>query len=159
MAVVRKRRTPEKNLAPHRETAQPEWAALASFALLVTLAPLAFGAVDRVVQAALLILFAAGLGIRPPSVTRLSRRTNTLLVVLIALVVLAQFAPWTLFGGTDWRRELGQTFNWKLPWTHHPEPGRAVEGLLAGGVAVMWLLWVRTLAERRENRQWLAWSL
>jgi O-antigen ligase len=142
-----------------RIVARPEWGALGIFAALVTLAPLAFGAVDQIVQAALLLLFAAGLALRPPSIVRLSPRTNMLLIALAAALVLKEFAPAAVFGNVQWRTILTQQFGLELPWTHHPEPGRAVDALLSAGLAVLWLLWVRTLAGKRENRGWIAWSL
>ena len=47
---------------------KPERLALVIFALMVTLGPLAFGAVDQLVQVGLLLFFAAGLWCVPPAV-------------------------------------------------------------------------------------------
>jgi O-antigen ligase len=160
MAVVkRRRRSTGRDEAGQRIVARPEWGALAIFAALITLAPLAFGAVDQIVQATLLLLFAAGLALRPPSIVRPSPRTNVLLIALTAVLVLKEFAPAAIFGNVQWRTLVEQQFRLELPWTHHPEPGRAVDALLSGALALLWLLWVRTLASRRENRGWIAWSL
>jgi O-antigen ligase len=160
MAVLkRRRRSTGRDEAGQRIVARPEVGALAIFAALITLAPLAFGAVDQIIQAALLLLFAAGLALRPPSIVRPSPRTNALLIALAAVLVLKEFAPAALFGNVQWRTLLEQQFALDLPWTHHPEPGRAVDALLSGALAVLWLLWVRTLAAKRENRGWIAWSL
>ena len=134
MAVVkRRRRSTGRDEAGQRIVARPERGALAIFAALLTLAPLAFGAVDQVVQAALLLLFAAGLALRPPSIARPSARTNRLLIALAAVLVLKEFAPAALFGSVQWRTILTRQFGLELPWTHHPEPGRAVDALLSAG--------------------------
>lgn len=162
MAVVKshrrrssKRRTSESS-AP---TEQPERAALLVFALLTVAAPLAFGAVDRFVQLGLLLLLAAGLFLRPPEVLALSPRATRLLLAGAGVLVLKEFAPAALFGGAQWRAILTGQYGMNLPWTHHPEPGRAVDGLLTAIVAALWFLWVRTLAGTRANRPVLAWAL
>jgi O-antigen ligase len=46
-----------------------------------------------------------------------------------------------------------------LPWTHHPELGRALDGWLAAIIAITWFAWVRTLATEREDRDRLAWTI
>lgn len=129
------------------------------FALLAVLAPLAFGAVDRLPQIGLLALLLIGILAQPPAVAPLSRWGNRLAIAFVALVLFKEFAPAGWFGHTLWRDVLTREFSLALPWTHHPEPGRAVEGLLAGAVGVMWFLWVRRLAAERDNRPVLAWSL
>ena len=133
--------------------------ALGIFALLVTAAPLAFGAVDRITQVALLALFGIGLLAQAPTTVPLGRWGNRLALALIAVLLVKEFAPATWFGAAEWRTELTQNFGLELPWTHHPEPSRALDGLLAAAVAVVWFLWVRTLASEREHRQVIAWSL
>jgi O-antigen ligase len=133
--------------------------ALVVFALLVALGPIAFGAVDQFIQVGVLALFALGLALKPPAVLTLTPRASTLILGLLALLVLKEFAPAPLFGSTSWRKTLVGEYGLTFPWTHHPEPGRAVDALLAGLVAVLWFLWVRTLAERRENRSALAWIM
>lgn len=157
--LERRRRSTGRDESGQRIVARPERGALIIFAVLITLAPLAFGAVDQVIQATLLLLFAAGLALRPPSIARPGPRTNVLLIALAAVLVLKEFAPAGIFGTVQWRTIVTQQFNLDLPWTHHPEPGRAVDTLLSAGLAVLWLLWVRTLAGKRENRLWIAWSL
>lgn len=159
MAGVRKRRTKGRDEQGKRIVKAPDKWALAVFAALVTLAPLAFGAVDRFVQVGLLILFAGGLALRPPQVVQLSPRLRALLPIVAGLLVLKEFAPAMLFGQANWRETLQQSFGLDLPWTHHPEPGRALDGLLALALAALWFLWVRTLAARRENRPWIVWAL
>src|SRR5947209_8564886 len=139
MAAVRRRRSSTgRDEAGRRVAGRPERAALGIFAALVTLAPLAFGAVDQIIQAALLLLFAVGLALRPPSIVRPSPRTNRLLIALAAVLVLKEFARAALFGSVHWRTSLTQQFGLELPWTHHPEPGRAVDALLSAGLAVLW---------------------
>ena len=62
-------------------------ASLAVFALIIVVGPLAFGAVDRVVQIGLLSLLALGMLLRPPVIAPLTARTNAL--ILGALGILA----------------------------------------------------------------------
>ena len=133
--------------------------ALGIFALLVTAAPLAFGSVDRITQIALLALFGMGLLAQAPTTAPLGRWGNRLALAVIAVLLVKEFAPATWFGAAAWRTELTQNFAMELPRTHHPEPSRALDGLLAAAVAVVWFLWVRTLAAEREHRQVIAWSL
>src|SRR5436853_103012 len=80
-------------------------AALAAFGLMTVLAPLAFGAVDRAVQVALVLVLAAGIFFHPPSPLSLGRRGNALAVALIAIFVLKEFLPRQFFGATRWRIE------------------------------------------------------
>jgi O-antigen ligase len=159
---IKKRRAP-KNPLPKRALLRPlprtDIPALIVFALLVALGPLAFGAVDQFVQVGVLVLFALGLALKPPAVLSLTPRAARLVLALLAILVLKEFAPAALFGSTAWRKTLVGDYGLIFPWTHHPEPGRAIDVLLAGLVAVLWFLWVRTLAERRENRAVLAWSM
>src|SRR5688500_3516986 len=117
MALVRRqRRSNRREEDQPRSEGTPEWGALAIFAALVTLAPLAFGTVDQFVQIGLLVLFAGGLAIRPPSIVRPGRRTNVLLIALAASLVLKEFAPASLFGATQWRTLLEKNFALQLPW-------------------------------------------
>jgi hypothetical protein len=156
VALKRRRRTSRQKGDPKPAGPSPEWGGLVVFWLMVVLGPLAFGAGDRVVQIALLGLFAVGLLLRPPDVVLLSRRAGTVLLVLTGILVLKEFAPAPLFGGTAWRTTLTESFGQAFPWTHHPEPGKAVDALLTGSIAALWFLWVRTLAGVRENRPLLA---
>ncbi len=133
--------------------------ALGVFALLVVAAPLAFGAVDRVCQIGVVVLLAIGVWLRPPTVARPRPRTNALIITGLALLLFQEFAPAAWFGTTYWRTTLAESFGLAFPWTHHPEPARALDALLAGAVGVVWFLWVRTLAIDRKNRPVLAWSL
>jgi O-antigen ligase len=134
-------------------------AGLVIFLLLISAGPLAFGAVDRVTQTALLALLAVGLLIHPVAVVPLSRWGQRLLLALLAIFVIKEFAPAVLFGGVQWREVLVQGFGLQLPWTHHPEPARAFDGFLVWSVAAVWFCWVRTLAIEREHRPALAWGL
>ena len=156
--VRRSSGSPEAPQKPRKAGGVP-WGALAIFALSITAAPLAFGAVDRVVQIALLGLLAIGLCLHPPQLAGLSRWMKFALLALAVILIAKEFAPAAFFGATHWRSSLTQGYEMKFPWTHHPEPGRAVDGLLAGGLAVLWFLWVRSLAAVRENRPWMAWSI
>ena len=73
--------------------------------------------------------------------------------------LIKEFGPANWFGSTWWRTTLTESFGLKLPATHHPEPARALEAFLTGTIAVLWYLWVRTLALERQHRAVLIWSL
>ena len=133
--------------------------ALVVFGMMVTLGPLAFGAVDRVVQTPLVLLLAVGVFLRPPALTPLTWRGNALLITLIAVLVLKEFAPRIFFTGTRWRTEAAGVMGMDVPWTHHPEPARAFDAMLVAVIAVVWLHWVRNLAAHRETRLAMAWIL
>lgn len=144
-----------------REGARPPGriVALAVFALLVTAAPLAFGAVDQLTQIVAAAVFAVGVIAHPPQIGRLGRNANRLVIAAVLILVVKELAPAAWFGSAEWRTTLTEGYQLALPWTHHPEPGRAVDVWLAGAVAVVWFLWVRTLASERADRPVLAWSL
>src|SRR5579862_4075636 len=95
-------------------------AALGIFALLVTAAPLLFGAVDRWWQLWLVALMGVGMLLVPPRMPHVSPWARKLLMVWVALLVVKEFAPWKLFGGVRWRTTLTQSFDISLPWTHNP---------------------------------------
>lgn len=133
--------------------------ALSVFALLVTLAPLAFGAVDRMVQIALVALLGVGMLAVPPRIVALPVWFSRALAVLAAVLLLKEIVPATWFGAVSWRTTLSQAYGLALPWTHHPELGHAIDGWLAAAVAVLAFAWVRTLAAEREDRTRLAWIL
>ena len=133
--------------------------ALVVFAVLATGAPLAFGAVDQITQIVVAAVFALGVIAHPPQVGRLGKNANRLVIAAAVVLVAKELAPAAWFGSTDWRTTLTDSYGLALPWTHHPEPGRAVDVWLAGAVAVVWFLWVRTLATERADRPVLAWSL
>ena len=116
------------------------------FALLVTLGPLAFGAVDQLTQIVIAVIFAAGVIACPPQVGRLGVWTNRLVIFGVIVLIAKELAPAAWFGASDWRTTLTNSYGVYFPWTHHPEPGRAVDVWFAGAVAVVWFLWVRTLA-------------
>lgn len=160
MAVVRSSRrkgSPRRAQVKHGGSA-PDRAPLIVFALLVTLSPLAFGATDRLVQIGVLALLAVGLFLLPPEVVSLSPLGNKIVLAAGIGFLLKEFAPAALFGGTQWRTAM-EALAVPLPWSHHPEPGRAIDALLALLIAALWFLWVRTLAASRPNRTWIAWSL
>ncbi len=133
--------------------------ALILFSVLVVLGPLAFGAVDRITQIVLLAVFSVALYLRPPVVHPLSRWGNRLAVALLLALVVKEFAPAAWFGSAHWRRILVGDFHLGLPWTHNPEPARALDGMLAWIAAGLWFAWVRTLGSDRDCRPVLAWSL
>ena len=129
------------------------------FILLMVIAPLAFGAVDRFVQIGLLFLLGVGIFLTPPAIARPSRIGNWLIVAGVSVLVLKEFGPSPLFGTTMWRKALTESYGVAFPWTHNPEPSRAFDGLLMGIVAGIWFLWVRTLAVDRSNRTVMLWVM
>ncbi len=134
-------------------------AALVVFGLILTLGPLAFGAVDRVVQVALVFLLTLGIFLEQPAILPLGRRGNILAISLIAVLVLKEFLPYEWFGGSLWRTEAQAVPGLELASTHHPEPARAFDAMLGALVGLVWLQWIRTMAARRELRVALAWIL
>ena len=134
-------------------------AGLVIFALLVTAAPLLFGAVDTEIQIGLTLLLALGLFLFPPAIENLSHHTRNVLLVLLALVVFKEFAPSGWFGETKWHKTLVENFSLVFPRTHNPEPGRALDVLLVAVLGGLWFAWVRTLARENENRAVLLWTL
>ncbi len=129
------------------------------FTLLAILSPLLFGSADRIVQVGLLVLFAVGIFLRPPSLIPLSQRANFVIVALLGILLLKEFAPWQWFGGAEWRKVFASEMGVKLPSTHNPEPQRALDALLAGIVGLVWFQWARTLASERGTRRVLGWAL
>src|SRR5207253_793046 len=67
--------------------------AIGIFALITTIAPIAFGAVDRSVQIVLVALLAAGFLFAPPEFSRLSRRGVFAIGFVAAFFVVKEFAP------------------------------------------------------------------
>ena len=147
-----------------RRTSPTPWkmrrvAALAVFGLITILGPVAFGAVDRVVQVGLVSLLALGIFLEQPALLPLGRRGNLLAIALIGVLVLKEFLPYEWFGGTQWRTDARTMSGLELAGTHHPEPARALDALLTALVALVWLQWIRTMAAHRELRVALAWIL
>ena len=155
---MEKMRRKEK-VRPTRPRMAPEAWAVAIFILMVIVAPLAFGAVDRIVQIGLLLLLALGISFCPPAIARPGRIGNALIVAAVAILVLKEFGPATVFGSTQWRSILGESYGVVFPWTHNPEPSRALDGMLAGIIAGVWFLWVRTLAIDRSRRIAMIWGM
>ncbi len=149
----------KRKLRTRRPKMTREGWAVVIFILLTIVAPLAFGAVDRIVQIALLLLLGLGVWISPPALIRPSRAGNALIVAGVAILVLKEFGPAALFGATEWRKTLAESYGIVFPWTHNPEPSRAVDGLLAGIVAIVWFLWARTLAVDRSRRNVMIWGM
>src|SRR5215210_4838503 len=134
--------------------------ALAIFGALVLAAPLLFGASDRVVQIGLLAGLALGCMVAPPAVPRLSRWLKIAIALLIGVVIVKEFLPFAWFGGTVvWRKTLTQDYGVAFPATHNPEPGRAVDAILALAAAGAWFVWVRALVDDRRDRLVIAWCL
>jgi hypothetical protein len=90
---------------------------------------------------------------------RLGRTGNALVLLGLVIFTGKEFAPALIFGSASWRDVLTANYAMSFPWTHHPEPARAVDALLVGVIALVWFLWVRTLAAERENRPILAWTM
>jgi O-antigen ligase len=148
---ARRPRTPQAAKPPGRRVA------LAAFAAIVVLGPLLFGAGDRISQVALLVLLAVGVLAQPPAFVAPSRWGKRLTIAFLAIVLFKEFAPAAWFGSTLWRTILTRDYNIDLPWTHQPEPARALDGVLSIAVGAIWFLWVRRLAAERENRPIIAW--
>lgn len=153
------RRRQEKHRRPRGSGGWRQSAALVVFALMVTAGPLAFGAVDRFVQVLLTVLLGVGMVLQPARLGAVSGRMKWVWIGLAVLAVGKELAPAGLFGAVSWRKTLTTDYGVVLPWTHHPELGRAVDAWLAGLLAFGWLAWVRTLAGDREERTRLAWIL
>jgi len=144
--------------APVPDSGMSRKAALLLCALLLVSAPLLFGTVDRVFQIALTFFLGIGLLLAPPSLPRPGKFFAGLALVFLALLAVQEFGPQKLFGETLWRHTLSNSFSLVFPW-HNPEPARALDALLAAGVAAVWFGWVRNLAGPRESRVFLTWSL
>jgi len=134
-------------------------AALCVFAVLITLGPLVFGSVDRIVQISLTALLGLGMLLVPPRIFSLPPWLNRVLIAFVAIMVLKELAPAGLFGKVEWRTTLEGAYGLDVGWMHHPEPGRAIDGWLAGAIGLGFLAWVRTLAMEREDRTRLAWIM
>ena len=133
--------------------------AAALFAVLILAAVLLFGAVDRIVQLGLVFGLGIGFLLQPPEIPRLSRPLGWPLAALAAFVALSQFLPAHWFGQTQWRLILTRDYDLTFPFTRNPEPGRALDCLLMGALAIGWFFWVRTLACDRGVRLFLVWAL
>ena len=133
--------------------------AAALFAVLVLASLLLYGAVDRVVQLGLVFGLGFGFLIHPPELPRVRGVWGWLGVGLVAFVIVAQFLPFRWFGQTDWRQILTRDYDVAFPGTRNPEPGRAVDCILVGVLAVAWFFWVRTLACDRPTGLFLVWAL
>lgn len=145
-----------------KETVKRDWrktAALVVFGLIVVLGPLAFGAVDRVVQTVLVLLMALGVFLHPPAMVPMGRREIILVISLVGLFVLKEFLPHQWFGAVRWRGQAESGLGLSLAGTHHPEPARAFDAMLVGLVAIVWLQWVRTMSAERGMRIAVAWIL
>ena len=143
----------------HLRTSLDRRLAAGLFAVLILAAALLFGAVDRVVQLGLAGGLGVGFLLHPPEVPRLSRFWGTVCMALIAFVAVAQFLPGRWFGETHWHTVLTKDYDVVFPFTRNPEPGRAVDCLLIGFLAMAWFFWVRTLACDRPIRTFLIWAL
>ncbi len=149
---------PQRRRRVESSISRRDLVSLSIFAALCVLAPLLFGAADRVVQIGLLGLLLLGISLSPPVITPLSRPAKLLLLTFVAVIVVKEFAPWQLFGSTLWRREM-MGMKVALPWTHHPEPARLLDGLFSAVLAATWFVWVRTLTGDRTRRLWVVWIL
>ena len=143
----------------HTRTSFDRQLAAAVFAILVLVALLLYGAVDRIVQLGLVFGLGLGFLLHPPEVPRLPRLWAWLGLGLVGFVVVAQFLPFGWFGQTQWRLILTRDYDVAFPFTRNPEPGRAVDCILMGFLAVAWFFWVRTLACERPVRLFLIWAL
>ncbi|HEX4086990.1 MAG TPA: O-antigen ligase family protein [Chthoniobacteraceae bacterium] len=131
----------------------------ALFAVLVLAAALLFGATDRIVQLGLVFGLGLGFMIHPPEVPEIPRKWAVFTFVFIAFVVVSQFLPARWFGQTLWRQTLRQDYDVTFLPIRNPEPGRAIDCLLTGFLAVAWFFWVRAMACDRPVRVFLVWAL
>jgi O-antigen ligase len=129
------------------------------FAVLILAALLLFGAVDRIVQLGLVFGLGIGFVLYPPELPRVTRPWGWVGVGFAAFVLVAQFLPHGWFGQTQWRLILTRDYDVAFPFTRNPEPGRAVDCILMGLLAVAWFFWVRTLACDRPVQVFLVWAL
>ncbi|MEO7317793.1 MAG: O-antigen ligase family protein, partial [Chthoniobacteraceae bacterium] len=97
--------------------------------------------------------------ISPPSLVRPTRLGNALIIAAVAVFLLKEFGPSQIFGSVSWRTTLAESYGVTFPWTHNPEPSRALDGLLAGIAAIVWFLWARTLALDRSRRTVMIWGM
>jgi O-antigen ligase len=132
--------------------------AAAVFAVLVLAAALLFGAVDRSVQLGLVFGLGLGFLIYPPEVPEMPGR-GWAVAGLAGFVVLSQFLPSSWFGHTQWHEVLQRDYDVAFPFTRNPEPGRALDCVLMGVIAVGWFFWVQTLACDSGVRIFLIWAL
>ncbi len=147
-----------------RRTPPPRWkarriAALVAFGIITVLGPLAFGAVDRVVQVVLVLALAAGVFLEPLALLPLGRRGNIVAIALIGVLVLKEFLPHEWFGRSIWRGQAEAMQGLEISSMHHPEPALAFDAMLAALIGLVWFQWIRTMAARREMRVALVWIL
>jgi len=129
------------------------------FAALILAAVILFGAVDRIVQLGLVFGMAVGFLLQPPEIPRPTRPWGWLLIGLAVFVAVSQFLPARWFGQTTWHLVLTRDYDVAFPFTHNPEPGRAVDCILMAVLALGWFFWVRTLACDQGVRLFLVWAL
>ena len=129
------------------------------FALLVVSAPLLFGSVDRIIQLGLTALLGVGVMLAPPRVSKPHAAVKILIGLFLAIILVKEFAPFAWFGGATWHKVLTESFGVLPAATHNPEPARALDALLVAGVACVWFLWVRSLAQSGSDRNLLSWIL
>ena len=139
----------------HRRRSWTAHLPLAIFALVLGGGSLLFGAVDRWVQIGVTLLLGVGMVLQPK--LAISRKAWWVVCGVAGLLVLAQFAPW--HPEAKWRSVLGGELRVALPFTHHPEPARAFDALLAGVIGLLWFGWVRGLAVDRESRVRMFWIM
>ena len=133
--------------------------ALGIFAVLVLAAPLLFGAVDRAVQIGLTFALGLGLFVFPPALPKLPRWLGAIFLLTIVGIFAKEFLPQTWFGADFWRESLTHDYELALPFTHNPEPSRALDTILAVAVAAAFFIWARMLASEPATRIGMAWAL
>ena len=131
---------------------------LAIFAVIVAGGAVLFGAVDRWVQLGLVGLLTLGVFLRPAALLP-GGAFRRVAVAVVVLLLAKEFLPAVIFGGSEWRSVAEGELGLRLPWTHHPEPVRALDGLLVLLMAAVWFQWVRRMAADREQRMVMMWIL
>ncbi len=114
------------------------------FALLVVLAPLLYGAVDRAWQSMLLLIFAAGVAVAPPAQPGGTRVHWLLAGLFVGLLVLKEMFS-NVLAPLAWRESLTQDYGLPMRAWGNPQPIVAAELLVTMALAVLWFYWVRGL--------------
>lgn len=118
-------------------------------ALLVSVAPLAYGTVDRAWQLGLVVVFGVSVWVVPPRIPRLPPWVVMPGVLVFGLLALAAFSPASWHAMPRWRDILENGYGFDPGPTFAPSVPLALMQFAAIALAVIWVFWVRTLASSR----------